>query len=222
MQSVTNQSTSTTNVVVVFDVETTGLPPRPSKYKRYPDPKTEFNHYDNARVVELAYTMYTYDKHTDEQTCVRSVSSLIKPNGVFTIENTFIHGISQHMAETYGKPSIEVLIDFLSAVSIADRLVAHNIEFDYNLVLAECYRLDLDVSPLTEIAKKCTMKCAMDLYGMYRYPKLNDLYKTMFKVEWEQSHRALDDTEKCASIYFGMLKVYRETKMIKNAQTKPS
>ena len=51
-------------LITVFDVETSGLPHRHSNYKRYTDPKTEYNRYDNARMVELAYVMYVYDEIT--------------------------------------------------------------------------------------------------------------------------------------------------------------
>lgn len=200
--------------IIVFDVETTGLPPRPSKYKRYPDPKTEFNHYNGARVIELAYVIYAYDNITQERSCVRAVSNLIAPCGVFTIENTFIHGILQETAEKHGLPAITVFSSFLDAVSKADRLVAHNIEFDYCLTLAECYRLGLDVSPLLNISKKCTMKCAIDLFCLDRYPKLTDMYARCFPGEkWVQTHRALDDVDKCADVYFELLRFRRASRL---------
>ena len=200
--------------IIVFDVETTGLPPRPSRYKRYPDPKTEFAHFNGARVIELAYVMYAYNKDTQERTCVRAVSHLISPCGVFSIENTHIHGIMQQTAEKHGKPAMDVFSEFLEAVSQSDRLVAHNLEFDLCLTLAECYRIGLDVSPLLNVKKTCTMKCSIDMFCLDKYPKLTDMYGRFFPDDkWVQNHRALDDVDKCADVYFELLRFHRETRL---------
>ena len=201
-------------LVTVFDVETTGLPPRPSKYKRYPDPRTEYPMYDKARVVELAYTMYVYDESTRNKELVRSVSCVIDPAGAFVIENTWIHGISHETASEHGSPAMDVLSAFLRDVERSDKIVAHNLEFDYNIVLAECYRIGIDPSPLLATTKRCTMRYAQRVMGLERFPKLVDLYNNLCGLprgeKWTQSHRALDDTEKCADVYFELHRLHAE------------
>lgn len=201
-------------LVTVFDVETTGLPPRPSKYKRYPDPMTEYEMYDKARVVELAYTTYAYDDTTRRRELVRAVSCVINPDGEFIIENTWIHGISHETAIEHGSVATDVLVAFLRDVGRSDKIVAHNLEFDYNIVLAECYRKGIDPSPLLETTKRCTMKYAQRVMGLDRFPKLVDLYNNLCGVKrgekWKQTHRALDDTEKCADVYFELHKIHSE------------
>lgn len=192
--------------IVVFDTETTGLPPRPSRFKRYPDPRTEYERYANARVVELAYIVYMYNTETKEYTRVQSNACLVSPNGEFVIMNESIHGITQNMANRYGKPIKEVLIDFRTAVSKSDVLVAHNIEFDMNIIQAEFYRAGLDPMEVLTVPKTCTLHRAMCVLNLTRYPKLNDLYNRLYPLHsnWIQSHRALDDTEKCALSYFAL------------------
>ena len=201
-------------LVTVFDVETTGLPPRPSKYKRYPDPMNEYTMYDKARMVELAYSTYAYDETTHNKELVRSTSCVINPNDEFVIENTWIHGISHDTASTYGSPEREILSAFLREVDRSDKIVAHNLEFDYNIVLAECYRIGLDPSPLLETTKRCTMKYAIRLLSLNRFPKLVDLYNNICGSKrgekWKQTHRALDDTEKCADVYFELHRMHAE------------
>jgi len=201
-------------LIMVFDVETSGLPPRPSQYKRYPDPKTEYIRYNNARMVELAYVMYVYDETLQTKELVRSMSCVVHPNNEFVIENMSIHGISHTLASKYGY-SVKTILDvFMDDVSRSDKIVAHNIEFDLNIVLAECYRAGVDPSPLLNIVKRCTMKSAMRIMGFDRFPRLVNLYNTLCKKvgesDWKQTHRALDDTERCADIYFALHKIQKQ------------
>lgn len=204
-------------LITVFDVETSGLPPRHSNYKRYPDPKTEYNRYDNARMVELAYVMYVYDEITKTKELVRSMSCIVNPNGEFEIQNTQIHGITHDTASTYGFPVKNILHEFMDIVVRSDKLVAHNIEFDLNIVLAECYRVGVDPTPMLNVVKRCTMKSAMNIMGLQRFPKLVNLYNDLFKgvgeAAWNQTHRALDDTNRCADVYFELHKMQQQRTM---------
>lgn len=204
-------------LITVFDVETSGLPPRPSNYKRYPDPKTEYHRYDDARMVELAYVMYTYDETTQTKELVRSMSCIVDPNSEFTIQNTIIHGITHDTASTHGFPVKNILCEFMDVVARSDKLVAHNLEFDLNIVLAECYRASVDPSPMLTIVKRCTMKSAMTIMGLQRFPKLVHLYNNLCKgvgdLAWNQSHRALDDTNRCADVYFELHKMQKQRTM---------
>lgn len=191
-------------LITIFDVETSGLPPRVSKYRRYPDPEIEYMAYDSARVIELAYTMYAYDENTKTKELVKSVSCLVNPNGAFEIQNTWIHGITHDTCAIYGSPIEDVLRLFMNDVARSDKLIAHNIEFDLNIVLAECYRAGINPGPMIRIVKRCTMKSAMRILGLDRFPKLVDLYNNICSASgpWKQTHRALDDTERCADVYF--------------------
>ena len=218
LRTFAGQCNNNNMLVTVFDVETTGLPPRPSKYKRYPDPMTEYTMYDKARVVELAYTMYAYDESTHKKELVRSVSCLINPYEAFVIENTWIHGISHKTAVEHGYSANDVLVAFLRDVERSDKIVAHNLEFDYNIVLSECYRIGLDPSPLLTTTKRCTMKYEQRILGLVRFPKLVDLYNNLCGnprgEKWTQTHRALDDTEKCADVYFELHRIHAERSII--------
>jgi DNA polymerase III subunit alpha len=194
--------------IIVFDTETTGLPPRPSRFKKYHNPKTEYMFYDSSRVVELAYIVYMYDDVTHTHTVVHSHASLVSPNDEFVIMNEAIHGITQEMAVNYGRPIKNVLCDFLEALSNVDIIVAHNIEFDMNIILAEFYRAKLDPIKLLPIQQVCTIRLAMDVLKLDKYPKLIDLYNKLHPRldSCSQTHRALDDTEKCAESYFALRK----------------
>lgn len=194
--------------IIVFDTETTGLPPRPSRFKKYHDPKTEFMFYESSRVVELAYIVYMYDDVAKTHTTVHSCASLVSPNNEFVITNDDIHGITQEMAVNHGRPIEDVLCDFSMAVSKADVIVAHNIDFDMNIILAEFYRANVDPKHVLVIEQVCTLHLAMRTMNLTRYPRLTDLYNKLYpqiESSWKQTHRALDDTDKCAASYFALL-----------------
>ena len=190
--------------VLVFDVETTGLPMRESLYKRIPDPR-KYELYNEARIVELAYKMYD-----ENNALVKAVSVLIKPE--FTIQNTHIHGITQKMATDFGTRIDLVLAHFIIDMDQVDCIVSHNMEFDKNIVLAEMWRIVagdnvqninfLDIAALVNKKAVCTMKWGQKKLDYLKYPKLVDLYRTLCGSSWKQDHRALDDVDKCAQCYF--------------------
>jgi DNA polymerase III epsilon subunit-like protein len=175
--------------VLVFDVETTGLPVRESLYKRMPDPK-KFEFYNEARIVELAYKIFD-----SQDRLVKAVSVLIKPE--IEITNSDI-----------------ALAHFLIDLDNVDSIVSHNMEFDKNLVLSEMWRLVstgnngyninyLDIETLTNKPSVCTMKLGQTKLNYTKYPKLIELFKTLCgNKTWKQDHRALDDVDKCAQCYF--------------------
>jgi DNA polymerase III epsilon subunit-like protein len=198
--------------IIVLDCETTGLPPRPSMYKRFPDPLKKWQEYDSARLVELAYKVYDND-----QKLVQAVSVLVKPVN-FDINNAHIHGITNEMARTFGQRIEIVLTNFICALNKVDLVVCHNVEFDMNIILAEMSRVSdntktinyLDIETLLSKPTKCTMKWACEKLQLQKYPKLVDLYNDVCvggsrTSRWSQAHRALDDVDKCAQCYFSML-----------------
>jgi DNA polymerase III epsilon subunit-like protein len=113
-------------------------------------------------------------------------SYIIKPMG-WTIpeESIRIHGITQEKAETEGSSLADVMGEFLGEGY--DVLVAHNIEFDYN-VLHNAIHWDLEL-PFSSLYKKmvCTMELSRDicnlrtLFGKPKAPKLSELYEHVFK-----------------------------------------
>ena len=188
--------------VFVFDLETTGLPPRPSDYRRYYDPFTETHRYDSARVVEMAYVIYESD------TMIQSSSWLVQPDG-FLIENSHIHGITQDVAERNGVTFPDLIKLLRNTMDHCDRIVAHNLDFDMNVLAAELVRYNARDLAENLFAKEklCTMKYARSKLCLPKWPRLNDLYNKYFGDQvWKQSHRALDDVSKTADCYFALMK----------------
>jgi DNA polymerase III epsilon subunit-like protein len=172
-----------------FDTETTGLPPRGI------DPYF-FLEWSNCRIVQIAWIVIDV-----EGNIVKKADYIIKP-AFFIIpdESTAIHGISQEMALTQGKDIKDVLREFIKDMSPCDTIIAHNIDFDYNVVLSELARAEIDPCNMKHVYRYCTMrKGSMPNEKWY---KLGDLYKKYFgNAPTLTLHRALNDVIMCKDIY---------------------
>lgn len=177
-----------------FDTETTGLP---EKYK------ASYKNVDNwPRMVQLAWIVYEDDVE------VSSGNFLIQPVG-FTIpdESIEIHGHTHEQCLNEGAPLRIVLNQFWAAVKASDVLIAHNVDFDKNIVASELYRLGAHAHADHFMMQPmfCTMQSTTDFcklpgkYGL-KWPKLEELYSILFQEQLQNNHDALVDiraTAKC-------------------------
>ena len=188
----------------MVDVETSGLPPRHSEYKKYHDPK-QFEMYNSCRVIELAYSSSVMCQGTHFD--IKKYSSVVRPEN-FVIENDFIHNISNTNATTYGESIEKVLDTFMDEVKKVDMIVAHNIQFDALTILSELHRLgrDEDATIFNNKIWYCTMLHGMEYLKMKRWPKLIALYQSIFPqhANMVQSHRAMDDVMLCKDCFSNM------------------
>jgi len=189
---------------IVIDIETSGLPPRNSVYKKYYDPQN-YAMYDKSRVIELAFSTCVFKD--GETFGVKNYSSIVKPEN-FVIENDFIHKISHNNASTWGEKIDHVLDSLMNVLKEVDVIVAHNIEFDISIILSELYRLGRvdDVMLINNKVHFCTMLHGMEWLGERRWPKLIKLYKTIYPTSnTEQSHRAMDDVNMCNACFIKII-----------------
>ena len=188
---------------IVFDTETTGFPPRNGRNNENPK---NYKKWNNCRIVQMSWLLCE-----KEGTVVKEKDYIIRPNK-FTIPevSTSIHGISTEKALNEGVKLDIVLEDFLKDISVCDTLVAHNINFDYDVVLSEIYRRKhlyekkekgfFDIKKYLEIEKYCTMLSGCDDGG--RWPKLAALYEKYFNhIPDIVLHNSLNDTLLCKDIY---------------------
>jgi DNA polymerase III epsilon subunit-like protein len=117
--------------LLIFDTETTGLLPKkkPLSYDNY----TEFPY-----IVQLSYVYYD----TDEQSIVSMKDSIIKVPSSVTIpeESIKFHGITNEISYSKGEHIELVLDDFMTLFQQSDRVIAHNMEFDKNMIMVELMR----------------------------------------------------------------------------------
>ena len=106
--------------ILVFDVETTGLPK-----KR----KAALDDFDNwPYIVQLSLVVYDVIEGGIES--INDSIIMLPENVVIPPESTLVHGITNEMMVKEGKDLKKELIYFLTDCANSDLLVAHNIEFE--------------------------------------------------------------------------------------------
>jgi DNA polymerase III epsilon subunit-like protein len=233
--------------IFVFDTETTGLPERcPNGWGSY---WSYFMNekYENSRIISIAWaTIHNFHKDkintsTTSTTTTTSTTSntssepsttpipqtivehyLRYPEGFTEINNSHIHGITYEDAINNGLLFKDILENKSLCVDIlkSEYIIAHNINFDYHVLMNELYRLG------TEYAKACmlhlnTLKakgrlictgelttdiCKMEFKTVstykgnkktkrYKMPKLSELYVYYYGKEFENQHSADGDVK---------------------------
>jgi len=164
---------------IFFDTETTGLP-----INRYRDALVARNNWPD--IVSICWMVF------EDRVHVKTENHIIKPDGwSIPAEAAAIHGITDTIAESEGVPLQGVLELFRADIAGCSRIVAHNLEFDKNVVLgAYKWRLGVDPTFWPAKAEVCTAqvsKWEMKLPSRYpkaadpyKYPSLSELYKDTF------------------------------------------
>jgi len=149
--------------VFVFDTETSGLPlGSPHGWGTYWDYRLN-EKYESCRIVSIAWSLVEkFDKNNIDTNNI--LHHLRYPEGFTDIPTTHIHGISLSDALQNGKPFGYILSTYGLGIALlnSEYIVAHNVGFDYNLLLNELYRIisnnekNVSVSINTrELAFKC-------------------------------------------------------------------
>jgi DNA polymerase III epsilon subunit-like protein len=182
-----------------FDTETTGIP------KNYKAPVSDLKNW--PRLVQIAWLVT--DQSGNE---VKSVEYIIKPDG-FTIpaDAARIHGITNEIASQSGVGLKPVLEEITADISGAAVLIAHNMQFDEKILGAEFLRMG-HINHLDGKARKCTMQSSTDyckIPGPYgnKWPKLDELYKKLFRESFAGAHNALADVRACSRCYFELRRI---------------
>lgn len=190
---------------LIFDVETTG----------FFNPKVEFHSKAQARVIQLACI-----KLNDKLEEVDSFVTLIKPEKHFVMnEGAFKqHGISLKDAELNGISHFEMMERFFGLVQACDYLVAHNFEFDYNMMQVEYANHGITFE---ENNSFCTMDLMTNVCKLphknpkrtfgckYKWPKLEEAIEFVSPDYKFKSHNALEDCKATAEIYKYLIKTGR-------------
>jgi DNA polymerase III epsilon subunit-like protein len=159
--------------LLIFDTETTGLP----KFRESAE-KTPNNW---PHIVSISWIVLDTETNTE----VSRKSYVVKPmNWVIPEESTKIHGITMEHANQFGVNLFYAIDDLLKEP--CDRWVAHNMDFDMNVVMhAVLWDLKLQC-PMIRPRKICTMLLGKNIcklpgkYRDYKMPKLKELYFKTF------------------------------------------
>lgn len=176
---------------LIFDTETTG------KYE-FKKPSDDPSQPD---IVQLAAILV-------EGTFIRaSINLILAPTKKCEEEAAKVHGISQEVIDRFGVPMNVGIPMFSNLLKRADRLVAHNIQFDLNVVGRAFKLLGASTELLGSIPKACTMLSSMNIVkipsksnfgGQYKWPKLIEAYKHLVDpAGFEGAHDAMIDVTAC-------------------------
>ena len=173
---------------IAWDTETTGLPM--ARTRATPDNIDNFKH---CRMLSLALVKYTSSGRE-----VSSYHGIVYPAD-FEVKATEIHGITPEHAMAVGKPFRQIYDTFIETTRGIDILVAHNSQFDEDVLFSECYRHGLSVEPFKRMRFVCTLDMTKTVF--LRNMKLGVLYKEVFNEELEGAHDALNDSRACGRVY---------------------
>jgi DNA polymerase-3 subunit alpha len=158
---------------IIIDIETTGLPIRGLEADEY-----NIDSFDTSRIVQISFmicddTLCTIDQQT----------FIVKPND-FYIRKSEYHKITNEIGIKNGY-NIDIILKILSNyLKHVSHIIAHNIEFDIQIIRSECYRYKLhDILNEIDIKyKKCTMEKTKNIVksknrgNRIKKPNLGELY----------------------------------------------
>jgi len=195
--------------ILFFDTETNGLP------KNYNAPASDVDNW--PRMIQLGFLVANESGET-----LMEAGQLIKPDGFEIPSNiTQLTGITQEKALQEGQPIMAMLVAFQAQMMKCTHIVAHNLDFDMPVIMAEFYRMGSALLPFTHFAgiEICTMKspevisfCAIPASSAQRYhgqkykwPRLQELHQKLFDSEFDGAHDALNDVRATARCFFELV-----------------
>ncbi len=208
--------------IVIFDTETTGLP----KSRQSLVTNTE----EWPHIVQFSYIIY--DLSTDTLEKVGDYVIKLDAEIVIPEESSKIHNITKEISDEYGQPIKEVIEQFMKDIVDCRMLIAHNLEFDMNMLIVELIRMNRAAELLedddavdfnnsvyekiTGIEKYCTMKetekkCNIKVISKTgkeytKYPTLSELHYHLFTTYPNHLHNSLNDILICLRCYYKIQK----------------
>jgi DNA polymerase III epsilon subunit-like protein len=211
------------NKVFVFDLETTGLPPKDKFGKRLQLERDTFHLF--PRAVQLCALLYNMENKTIE-TCVEDIVA-VTDDVEISEEAVNIHHITKDMTKEKGIQINILLKKFFELITLADVIIAHNISFDADVIKTELYFLYQENPRLLKkyldiVDKKiieegyCTKENTTKLCKLpfpnrksstaFKWPKLVELHQHLFGYIPDGLHDAKTDCLVCLKCYLKLIK----------------
>ena len=212
--------------ILIFDTETTGLLP---KYFSNNDKNILSNLSILPYIVQFSCILF--DSKTMK--ILDKIDSIIKipDNAVVSEDSTKVHGITKEDTRK-GVDIITVLDKFNQLFKSCDLLVAHNLQFDSNILKIEYLRNNRDFIDLRNKEYYCTMQNSKDLcnleatnsLGTYiKFPKLDELHNKLFNVIPQNLHNSYYDiiiSLRCFLMLTNNVDLFKYNKELKNIYEK--
>ena len=179
-------------IFFIFDLETNGLPCHSGMNYKFTN--------NWPGIVQIAWGIYNSN---GDNLVFRNY--IIKPNKFkISRESSNIHGISHNFANKNGIKIDEIFDDLEEDLIKSDYIVAHNLNFDRNNLLAELTRNNRNdlihlfeskqhICTLNETINFCRISRSPN--GSYKWPKLSELYEKLFNRKIRNAHNAKYDVE---------------------------
>lgn len=178
---------------LIFDTETTGK----WNFKAGVESPKQPN------IVQLAMRLVQGDRS------LFTVSMLASDCGTVEAEAKAVHGIEPDRCLEEGFKTITLITIFKQIARSADRIIAHNAEFDRR-VMTRAFMRYLDVRDMPEKPYFCTMKSLTNYlklpgkFGKPKWPTLREAYAAFNNgVVFDGAHDALADVDACWNLVRG-------------------
>lgn len=217
--TLSNQAKHDRDRILVFDTETTGLLPTKNHQTRTYPPVEDYPH-----ILQLCFVVY----HVPTQTVEETYNEYIRVDDAVTISPviTDITGITRELCCTRGVAVADALAAFYRAYQRCGVLVAHNIRFDKEVLMAEMERehdamvaRGCDVPTtlfhylymrMNRVESVCTMLQGVRVpdpatgAAVSKWPKLAELHQRLFGTVPQGLHDARVDVMACLRCYLEM------------------
>jgi len=228
---------SSKHLVMVFDVETTGLLPK--SFKSY---RTSLD--QHPYIIQLSYIIYDIIRGK----IIFRYNEYIRIPDTIEIPEiiTQITGITKEKCITEGVLIEDALTVFYRDMHLCDKIIAHNYHFDNTVLQAEYKRymylesfrnscpnahilFSWDYLKSQNIRTICTMSLGTGVCKIpnprfsiaskiYKWPKLSELHQFLFGYVPENLHDANVDVEACLKCYLEIVNVvipkWKEEKVV--------
>lgn len=179
--------------IMFVDTETSGLP------KNWDHPNEDWPY-----VIQLSWIVYSKQgvHIKEEDHYIYDERIVIDP------ESEKIHHITKAVLEEKGERRLKVLKRFLRDLrQYNPLLVGHLIEFDKQMLSVALQRAGLK-NTLDQYPTYCTMKTNAHYMRLtnHLYPKLNELYWSLFGHDMPGQHNALSDCRATAACFFELVR----------------
>jgi DNA polymerase III epsilon subunit-like protein len=204
--------------IMVLDTETTGL----SKYKKVIPVQIELWPF----IVQFSYIVYNNSENKIEKIMNEIIK--IPEEEDINQECVAIHGITKEISNKKGVYIDTVLLPFIEDCETADLIVAHNLIFDYKMVITELYRYMSECKDTNRLYKKvenkielfrnmkeklyCTMKESIHICNIIainkfnqeyiKFPKLSELHDFYFGYVPKNLHDSMNDILICFRCFY--------------------
>jgi len=152
----------------------------------------------------------------EEGIAYAELNLIVKPEGRIISEGAYkVHQIDTKLAERVGVFEADLLVTFMRLVKNADILVAHNYQFDSQIMAGSLFRCNYKKGAESLISNTpyfCTMKDSTNLcklpgnYGSYKWPKLSELHQFLFNEGFMGAHDAMYDIRATMKCYYELKK----------------